>query len=122
MYTRGLVIIDHGSRRQDANKSLERVAELVAELVPTTVRIQIAHMELASPSIAEAIALCVQDGVRHIVAVPYMLSAGRHATEDIPRLVEEAVSTHDGLSFEVTEPLGVHRLLAELVAQRAGLG
>ena len=52
--------------------------------------------------------------------VPYFLAAGRHASEDIPRLVQDAARPHD-VRVSVAEPLGVHSLLAELVIERSGL-
>lgn len=79
-----------------------------------------AHMELASPSIPAGVLACARDGAEEIVVVPCFLAPGRHAKEDVPRLVEEAVkSAAPGIAWKVTEPLGAHPLLAELVLLRA---
>jgi sirohydrochlorin ferrochelatase len=118
---RALILIDHGSRRDEANRSLEAVVELVQATAGDGVRVFAAHMELASPTIAEAMAACVAAGATEVIAVPYMLAMGRHAAEDIPRLVAEAARAH-GVEHRVTEPLGVHPALAQLVLERAGLG
>ena len=80
-----------------------------------------AHMELACPSIEDGIRYCMGRGATHIIAHPYMLAPGRHASEDIPRMVAHACEEHPGLTFEVTEPLGVDAALADLVFRRAGL-
>jgi sirohydrochlorin ferrochelatase len=50
-----------------------------------------------------------------------MLAPGRHASEDIPRLVKEAASGSPDVSYRVTEPLGVHELLGRVVLDRCGV-
>ena len=107
--SRALLIVDHGSRVAAANDSVGAVAALVAEQSDYPVVIG-AHMELAAPSIADAVADAVQRGASHLTVVPFMLAPGRHATQDIPRLVAEAVAEHPGVSFRVAAPLGVHDL------------
>ena len=77
-----------------------------------------AHMELAEPSIATAFSRCVAQGATMVVVHPYFLSPGRHSTSDIPRLANEAAKEHDGVDFRVTDPLGLHPLLSEVIKDR----
>ncbi len=113
-----LLLIDHGSRRPAANEQLERVAALVRSRLPG-VHVATAHMELATPTIPQAIAEVAAAGAREVVVVPYMLTPGRHAMEDIPRLVAEAALSHPPLRTTVSAPLGVHEGLAAVVVARA---
>jgi sirohydrochlorin ferrochelatase len=115
--TRAILLIDHGSRRAEANAMLEEVAALVASASGGLV-VRHAHMELASPTIAEGVRACLAAGATELVAVPYMLSPGRHALEDIPRLVREALGAHPEIRARVAPPLGVHPALAEVVLAR----
>jgi sirohydrochlorin ferrochelatase len=115
--TRAILLIDHGSRRAEANAMLAQIAALVAEASGGLV-VRHAHMELARPTIADGVLACVEAGATEIVAMPYMLSPGRHALEDIPRLVGEALEAHPEVSARVAPPLGVHRALAEVVLAR----
>jgi sirohydrochlorin cobaltochelatase len=110
--------VDHGSRVALANESVSAVAELVDSLGGYDI-VAGAHMELAAPSIPDAIADAVARGARDLTVVPFMLAPGRHATEDIPRIVAEAAEAHPGLTWRVGSPLGVHPLLARLVLTRA---
>lgn len=97
------------------------VSELLAKRVPgRPLTVLGAHMELAAPSIEDAVAQAAQAGITRLRVMPYMLSSGRHAIEDIPRMVHEACKAR-GIEVEVSLPLGVHELLAELVLVRAGL-
>ncbi len=123
MAERALLLVDHGSRRAEANAQLEALAELVAARAGDGAIVRVAHMELASPSIAEGVAACVAAGAREVIVVPCFLAPGRHVIEDLPRLVAEAIASdaNEGVRWRVSEPLGVHPLLAELVLVRADL-
>lgn len=115
-----LLIVDHGSTRPAANAMLEDVAKILRQQRPELI-VHTAHMELANPSIAQGFAACVQDGATEVIVHPYMLSPGRHATSDIPRLSAKAAAAFPGVTFRVTEPLGLHEKLGEVVLERAGL-
>ena len=119
--TQALLLIDPGSRREAANRMLEEVAELVRARRPGLI-VRAAHMELAPPNVATGFSACVEAGATEVVAMPYFLFRGRHAAEDVPRLVEEAAAQHPGVLWRVADPLGLHPLLAEVVLERAALG
>ena len=70
-------------------------------------KVEIAHMELAEPSIGAAVAKCVSEGYRKVVVAPYFLSRGRHITSDIPAMVAEAQRAHPGISCVIADPIGV---------------
>ncbi|MCA9617054.1 MAG: hypothetical protein KC586_30040, partial [Myxococcales bacterium] len=55
---KALLLVDHGSRRAEANALLGQIAALVAARRPELV-VEVAHMELAPPTVAEAFAACV---------------------------------------------------------------
>lgn len=118
--TTALILVDHGSRFQDANDMLLDVVEMVKRLSGLP-RVYPAHMELAEPSIRQAFARAVGDGATVVVVHPYFLSPGRHSTTDIPRMVEEAAKAFPGIAHCVTAPLGVHPKIGEVVLERAGV-
>jgi sirohydrochlorin ferrochelatase len=118
---RAVLLIDHGSVREEANAMLDCMANLVRSVAGDAVIVQFAHMELASPTIADGVDACIAAGATEVVAFPYMLSPGKHSTRDIPRLVGEAAARHPGVTFRVTAAFGVHEKLAEVVLERAGL-
>lgn len=115
-----LLIIDHGSTKKQANDMLHDVAALLKNKRPDLI-IEAAHMELAAPSIPEAIQSCISQGATHIIAHPYMLSPGRHATQDIPNLMKKATEPYPTLTYTVTQPLGIHEKLTEVILERAAL-
>jgi sirohydrochlorin ferrochelatase len=117
----GIIIVDHGSRREESNRMLEAVAALFAQRFAQLYEIvEPAHMELAEPSIATAYGKCVARGAKRIVVCPFFLGPGKHWTADIPRLAAEAAKLHPGSEYHVTMPLGIDDLILELLAKRVG--
>ena len=115
----GVVVVDHGSRRADANRWHEEFVARLAEDGAHPI-VEAAHMELAEPSIATAFAACVAAGASTVVFVPYFLWPGRHWTEDIPALTAEAAKAHPGVRYLIAAPLGPHPALAGIVEERIG--
>ena len=113
----GVVVVDHGSRRAESNDLLDDVVALFRRASGIPI-VEAAHMELAPPSIAEAFDACVSAGAETVVVFPYFLSPGRHWSQDIPRLAAEAASKHPRVAWQVTSPLGLHDLMAEVIGQR----
>jgi sirohydrochlorin ferrochelatase len=115
-----LILVDHGSRFAEANDMLAEVATMVKELAGIS-DVFPAHMELAEPSIRQAFEACVRAGAQQVVVHPYFLAPGRHSTSDIPRMVAEAAKAFPGVGYCVTEPLGLHPKIGEVILERAGL-
>ncbi len=115
-----ILLIDHGSRRDDANAVVRSIAQMLRAAHPDVI-VEAAHLELASPTVEEGFAACVAAGATRVVAVPYFLGPGRHVREDVPRVVGDAAAAHVGVVAHVTEALGADPLIAQLVARRAGL-
>ena len=113
----GIVLVDHGSRRDEANAMMHDVTALFKEVSGMAI-VEPAHMELAEPSVEQAFARCVEQGARMVVVHPYCLSPGRHSRVDIPRLAAEAAAKHPGVAVAVTEPLGLEPRLCEVALTR----
>ncbi len=117
--TLGIVVVDHGSRRGEANRQHERFVRAWPDQGRYRA-IEPAHMELAEPSIATAFAACVAAGATTVVIAPYFLWPGSHWDRDIPALAAEASKRHPGVRYLITAPLGPHPLLTEIVEDRIG--
>lgn len=118
---RAILLIDHGSRRSEANEMLHCMATLVQRMAGPSVLVRHAHMELAEPSIEMGVRACIEGGATEIIAFPYMLSPGRHSTLDIPRLVSEAARMRPGVRITVTAAFGIEAELGDVVLRRAGI-
>ena len=115
--TRAILLVDHGSRREQANALLDAVAEQVRERARDCI-VQTAHLDLAHPTIAEGIDACVAAGAGEIVVHPYFLGPGNHTTHDIPDRVAAAAARHPELRVRISDPLGLHAKLVDVILER----
>jgi precorrin-8X/cobalt-precorrin-8 methylmutase len=115
-----IIIIGHGSPKKEAN-NIDAVCRLLhARLHPGCAGqcVRDAYLQFSEPDIPAAIRRSVYEGADKIVIHPFFLSAGMHATRDIPELINEARSKYPGVRFVYTEPLGIHEKLISLVQER----
>jgi sirohydrochlorin ferrochelatase len=113
----GVVVVDHGSRRQEANRRHEDAVGEWRDRGAFGV-VEAAHMELAEPSVGTAFDSCVAAGATTVVIAPYFLWPGTHWDRDIPALAARAAARHPGVRYLVAAPLGPHPLLFDVVGQR----
>jgi sirohydrochlorin ferrochelatase len=114
----GLIIVDHGSKRDESNRMLEQFVEQFAGRGGYDI-VEPAHMELAEPSIAAAFSRCVERGATRIIVVPYFLGPGKHWDQDIPNLTAGAAHKHPGVTHQVAEPIGLHPKMIDVIRDRA---
>jgi sirohydrochlorin ferrochelatase len=112
------LLIDHGSRRTEANALLDEVVARVKARLGDGTLVEPAHMEIGEPTVAQGFARCVQQGATVVVAHPFMLAPGRHVQEDLPRLIAEAAAPHEGVRFLLAGPLGSHDGIIDAVVER----
>jgi sirohydrochlorin ferrochelatase len=114
-----VILVDHGSRKAEANDMLLEVARKYKTLYNIEI-VEAAHMELSEPSISTAFKKCVEQGAERIICHPFFLSKGRHVQEDIPNMMREAAAEHSTIrevEYSITEPLGVQEKILELIHQ-----
>ena len=114
---RAILLVDHGSRRAEANALLEDVADQIRKRAPESI-VEVAHLEITKPNIVEGIDACVKKDATHIVVHPYFLGPGRHTSEDIPTQVERARERHPNVRIRISEPLGGHTALIDVILDR----
>ena len=91
----GVVIVDHGSRRQASNDLLGEFVRMYKEQTGRPI-VELAHMEIAEPNIETAFAKCVEQGATMVAVSPFFLSPGRHWQEDIPHLARRGEAPGSG--------------------------
>lgn len=111
-----VLLVAHGSRVPESNAEIETIARRLAEHLDPDRTVGHAFLELARPSIPDAIDRLVQHGARRILLIPYFLSAGRHVAEDIPGIVADARRRHPGVDIEITGHFGARVEVLDLLA------
>ncbi len=112
------LVIAHGSREKEANQAFLEFLERFRHLFPKRFVIG-AFLELARPSIAQAIDQCVEAGMMEIIVMPLMFFSGRHVKKDIPQMIEEAKAKHPAVDFHFSGPLCESPMMMELLDQQA---
>lgn len=113
----GILIVGHGSRREEANADVREAARLIARR-GSFACVEPAFLEIVSPTIAEGFAKLVSRGASHVIVHPYFLSPGRHTRGDIPVEVQAAASRHPGGTYRITEPLAAHPSVIDASIER----
>lgn len=115
-----LLLIAHGSRRKDSNEEVARLAARVGTAAGGEYAgVRYAYLELATPSIPEAIEDCLTAGAAEVIIVPYFLAAGRHVQEDIPAIIADKQSEHPEAAIRLTAHLGTASALPALLLNLA---
>ncbi|MEO0687554.1 MAG: sirohydrochlorin chelatase, partial [Cyanobacteria bacterium J06649_11] len=101
----GRIIVAHGSRRIEANKSIETMAISLNAVA--------AYWSI-SPSLKDIVVQLVADGKKKIGIIPYFLFAGG-ITDAIAQSIKDLELQFPRVSFELYEPLGANRELIDLI-------
>ncbi len=117
---KALILIDHGSKVDEANQMLEMITnEIKKRNNPGFKIIEFCHMELASPTLEDAFSSCINKGANDITVHPYFLVPGRHSKTDIPKMVNDLLKIYPGIKCKITEPLGLHEKILDVVLERS---
>jgi sirohydrochlorin cobaltochelatase len=113
---KGLLIVAHGSRKQQSNEEITALVRQVEEMAAGIFdAVRYAFVQFSTPAFDTQIEDLVQSGVKTIIVFPYFLGSGSHVSKDIPQLVKEAEVRHPDIEFRVTPHLGIVDGVAHLI-------
>ena len=111
---KAVILFGHGSRDPAWRETMDAVAlRIAAKMVP----VRCAFLELQQPDLASAAKELIAQDATHIAVVPMFLGMGRHAREDLPRLVDELRREHPGIQIELRPAVGENPRLLDLLAE-----
>src|SRR5512142_2153949 len=93
-----ILLIAHGSRRQEANEELGGVAAELRARGQYPI-IETAYLELATPNIESGGTGCVEQGAMEVILLPYFLSPGKHVVDDLAAAKELLSHRFQGVRF-----------------------
>lgn len=108
--------IGHGSRVEQGNKQFLQFIEQVKPAFPVLQRE--AYIELARPTIQEAIDDIVAEGATKLAVVPVLLLTAYHATHDIPAELTKARERHPRLEITYGRPFGIEADVIDVALKR----
>jgi len=117
---KSLVVVAHGSRRTESNEELIVIAKKLSALTDSDFsEVHYGFLELAEPTIPDAIISCIQSGAESVTVLPYFLSAGRHVTVDIPNEVSKVQQQYPKCQLTIAPYLGAAPDLIGVIAKVA---
>jgi sirohydrochlorin cobaltochelatase len=112
---KAVILFGHGSRDPQWREPMEAVAQRIRARI-AQVQVRCAFLELEAPGLPAAARELVEAGADAIRVVPMFLGAGRHAREDLPRLVEACRHAHPTVQFELAATVGENPRVLDLIA------
>ena len=113
----GVLILGHGSRREDANEEIRHVAVKLKESNPEGMY-GVGFLEFGKPSLVDAIEELLEEGVEKVVIMPMFLTVGNHMHRDIPGKILRLKTTYPDVSFVFAKHLGPDPRIIEIVKDR----
>ncbi len=118
---RAVIILFHGSRAPASGETARAIAAEVRRRGQHDLVVE-AFLQHGAPGLRDAIRSCVHEKAKEITIVPFFLQTGMHVTADIPALVKEEQKLFPDVQMNVTEAVGTHPLMVDVVVDLAGKG
>lgn len=124
-----VIVVDHGSPVRQVALVRDRIADRLAERLGSTVQsVRAASMErpdgdayaFNDPLLDRALAT-LPGGGGPVIVSQLFLAPGRHAgpNGDIATICQAAGTSRPGLSITITDPIGTHPVIIDILADRA---
>ena len=112
-----IVLIGHGSLHSDSGASMIRLAARLRQrgIAPIA---EAGFLNFSRPTIAEAVAKCVQAGATSVTVQPYFLIDGVYVQQDLPGDVAKVAAQFPQLTVRVAPCFGFHQKLAAIALER----
>jgi len=118
---RGIILFAHGSRDPLWSLPMEAVAARAHQLDAQAL-VRCAYLELTTPDLPTCAAELVAAGMQSITIVPMFLGIGKHAREDLPRLMADLQASHPGVAWHLQGAVGEDTRVTDLLARIALAG
>jgi sirohydrochlorin cobaltochelatase len=102
---KGLLLIAHGARSPEWAAPFEDMAQRIRAARPG-VPVELAFLELMSPTLFEAGARLAQAGCTSIEVLPLFLGGGGHVRRDLPQLLDQLRAARPGVRCTLHTAVG----------------
>jgi sirohydrochlorin cobaltochelatase len=116
---KAVILLAHGSRDPLWRRPMEAVADRLRAAQPDA-RVGCAYLELEQPDLAAAVEQIAGQGMSELTVVPMFLGTGKHAREDLPRMVDALKVRYPNVRISLRQPVGEDPRVLDLLAAIAG--
>ncbi|MCK9420692.1 MAG: CbiX/SirB N-terminal domain-containing protein [Nitrospirae bacterium] len=110
-----VIILGHGSRSGGNDVAIKRIVASIRESMSSDI-VEYAYLQYAQPTPDEVLDRCIRQGAKKIVIIPFFMQSGVHVAKDIPAFLEKAKQKYPALDIRVTDYVGAHPLMEQIVA------
>ena len=116
-----LLILAHGSRKKQSNDEVQALAQRYVRAYPNQFdAVYAGFMELAQPDIHTTIRTAIDAGSTQLTILPYFLAAGAHVVDDIPDIVQSAMTDYPDMKHRILPHIGGADGMVALINQLCG--
>lgn len=117
---KALIILAHGSRRQESNQEIKDLATEVNNISEKEYKlVDYAYLEVVEPTLLQSITSVIDKGASDITVMPYFLNSGNHVTRDVPAMVDDAKKQYPDCQFKISACIGMLEDMPKLILQQA---
>ena len=102
---RGIVLFAHGARDPGWARPFETIRERIRAQRPEY-RIELAYLELMSPTLEEAIGTLVAEGALCVTVYPLFMAQGAHLRQDLPKILEAIRASYPKIPIALEPAVG----------------
>lgn len=101
-----LVLFGHGARDPRWAEPFLNLQSRLRAQTDGQLPVELAFLELMSPSLSECVGKLAEQGVVKVMVVPVFFGQGGHLRKDFPVLLEECRSAWPAVDIQVSRPVG----------------
>jgi len=116
--TTGIILLAHGSRDEQWRLPIEAVALQIKQCEPAA-QVRCAYLELCPPLLLDVAIDLIAGGALQLKVFPLFLGVGKHAREDLPRLIEQIRTAHPGVQVDLLPAAGEYAQMIAVLADIA---
>ena len=113
----GILILAHGSKRQETEKILDSLVRKVKAKTGEEL-VYPAYLQFSEQNLETGIERLIAQGASNIRIMPMFLFDGIHVTRDIPGELAEIMSKHPGVSVKMSRHIGDDDRIADIIVDR----
>lgn len=110
------ILVAHGMRKGDQNKALSEFIDSL--LKDETYTYELAFIESEDKSVENTIINLIEQGETQFKVIPLLIFSAMHYLVDIPEMLKKIKQAHPTITYEMSEPLGTHPYMVDLIEQR----
>jgi sirohydrochlorin ferrochelatase len=114
---RGILILVHGSKREETEKTVKSIVEKVKKKTGEE-KVVGAYLQFSEINLKKGVEMLIYMGANQIVIMPLFIFDGVHVTQDIPNELAQIQKEYPQITFKTAKHIGDDDRIADIVIDR----